>query len=78
MNNIHDFMFSKKNYLALKKIDTPPQKKEITKPRPKRSLIHNVLDKFFWCYYILKYGSLKYEMIGKDHFKFKMAECLKI
>ena len=79
MNNIHDFMFVKKRFLSLKKKRDDGKKKEVIKKRErKNALVYNVQDKLFWCYYVLKYGFLEYEMIGKDHFKFKMVECLKI
>ena len=77
MNSIHDFMFTKKRYLALKKVEIEKQRIEKPPAAPQKRIL-NIHDKFFWCYYVLKYGFLKYEMIGKDHFKFKMEECLKI
>ena len=81
MNNIHDFMFTRNKFLALKRksYENPLPKKEQEKTlQEKTTKVSNVKDKLFWCYYLLKYGSLEYEMIGKDHFKFKMVECLKI
>jgi len=81
MNNIHDFMLTRNKFLALKRKspENPPPKKKREQPTQKKTTrISNVKDKLFWCYYLLKYGSLEYEMIGKDHFKFKMVECLKI
>ena len=80
MNNIRDFMFTKNRFLSLKKNEEVLKNDNVKKMEKRQSSLAswNVQDKFFWCYYLLKYGSLEYEMIGKDHFKFKMVECLKI
>ena len=80
MNNIRDFMFTKNRFLSLKKNEEVLKNDNVKKMEKRQSSLAswNVKDKFFWCYYLLKYGSLEYEMIGKDHFKFKMVECLKI
>ena len=80
--NLCKYMFSKKNiemFIKKDKLENKKEKTVIIEPPEKGDFVEPYYDdKLFWCFYILKYGILEYELIGNNNYKYKMREFMKI
>ena len=82
--NLHKYMFSKKNMAAFLKRDVI--KNHVGKDEaPLQTEMENDMfiepiykDTLFWCFYILKYGILEYELVANNDYKYRMREIERI